>query len=57
MDLLHVQHILDHAEQIRPFMALEYAANEDLWFAEPSHQHADFHLPEPIEPEEICGDQ
>lgn len=42
VDLLDVQQILQHAEQIRPFLAPQYAGNEDLWFEEGHHEHADF---------------
>ena len=42
VDLLAVQRILDHADDIRPFMAPTYAADEDLWFADVDHAHADF---------------
>jgi hypothetical protein len=42
VDLLEVQHILDHAEALRPFLAPEYAANEDLWFEDEDFLHTDF---------------
>src|SRR5205823_4276090 len=42
VDLLQVQDILEHAEAIKPFMAPEYAQNEDLWFEDEDYESADF---------------
>lgn len=61
VDLLEVQRILDHAEALRPFMAPQYAGNEDLWFEDEDHEHADFPsgvavptrtVPRPADPEQ-----
>ncbi len=42
VDLRHVQRVLDAAETVRPFMAPEYADNEDLWFGDETLETADF---------------
>jgi len=43
VDVAHVQRILAHAEQIRPFMAPEYRDQTDLWFNdEEVMEHTDF---------------
>ncbi len=42
VDLLEVQRILDHAEALRPYLAPQYAGNEDLWFEDEDFLHADF---------------
>lgn len=42
VDLRHVQRILDAAPTIRPFMAPQYAENEDRWFGDETLESADF---------------
>lgn len=42
VDILHVQRILDAADQLRPYLAAEYAADEDRWFGEEEMDHEDF---------------
>ncbi len=42
VDILHVQRILDAADQIRPYLAPEYAGEEDAWFSEEEMDHEDF---------------
>ncbi len=42
VDLRHVQRVLDAAETVRPFMAPDYADNEDLWFGDETLETADF---------------
>lgn len=42
VDLGHVQRILDAADQVRPFMAPEYAGDEDRWFGDETLETIDF---------------
>ncbi len=42
VDLLEVQRILEHANDLRPFLAPQYALNEDLWFEDDDYLHPDF---------------
>ncbi len=42
VDLAHVQRILNAAAAIRPFMAAQYAADEDRWFGDETLETADF---------------
>lgn len=42
VDILHVQRILDAADQIRPYLAPEYSGDEDRWFSDDEMDHEDF---------------
>lgn len=42
VDLLHVQRILDAADQIRPFLSEEYRGDEDAWFSDDEVEDPDF---------------
>ena len=42
VDILHVQRILDAADQIRPYLSPEYRQEEDRWFGEDEMDHEDF---------------
>jgi hypothetical protein len=42
VDLRHVQRILDAAADVRPFMAPQYADDEDRWFGDETLETADF---------------
>ena len=42
VDLRHVQRILDAAANVRPFMAPQYAVDEDRWFGDETLETGDF---------------